>query len=274
MPQREKFLILDGHGLIYRSIFRPGPPLTSPDGEPTRGTYTFCKSLFALFDRIDCSYFCVALDSSRKKTFRRLLYPAYKAKREDPDGPPEEVIIQMRRCVEVIEALRLPSFKVESFEADDVIASLVTKCASDDVECVVATRDKDMHQLVGDSCRLYDPATGEWVGRADVLQRWGVPPEKVVEVMALMGDSTDGIPGVVGIGKKKALALVKKYGTAKKARELENLCTPQYLRLMRTLVELRRDVPLDIDPDRLAFNGVKMHNARSLFRKLGFRTFL
>lgn len=274
MAQREKFVVLDGHGLIYRSIFRPGPPLTSPRGEPTRGTYTFCQSLFAMFDKVDASYFCVALDSPRRSTFRRLMYPAYKAKREDPDGPPEEVVIQLHRCVEIIDALRLPSFKVESFEADDVIATLVKRCASAEVECVVATRDKDMHQLVGPDCRLFDPTAGEWVGPLDVKQRWGVPADKVVEVMTLMGDSTDNIPGIKGIGKKKALALVKKYGTAEKARKLENLCERPYLDLMRKLVKLRDDVPLDIDPDVLAFDGVKLQNAAPLFRKLGFRTFL
>lgn len=271
---RDQFIILDGHGLIYRAIFRPGPPLTSPSGEPTRGTYTFCATLFSLVQHLKPAYLAMATDAPRKSTFRRKLFPGYKAKRANgDDGPPKEVVVQLARCNQIAKLLGIPLIGAPEFEADDVIATLVDICAGDEVECVVASRDKDFHQLVGRNCRAYDPADREWIDAKHVQARWGVPPNKVVEVMNLQGDPTDCIPGIKGIGPKKALKLILEHGTA---REAAHHCgfDKDELALQRKLVELRRDVPLIVSPEDLAFNGFNMKNVRPLFQELGFRSFL
>lgn len=277
--ERERFVILDGHGLIFRAIYRPGPPLTSPSGEPTRGTYTFCTTLFALVEKLRPSYMAMAMDAPRKSTFRRKLYPHYKAHRKgEVEGPPKEVLVQLSRCHDVAKALGLPMLGARGFEADDVIATLVDVCASDEVECVIVTRDKDMQQLVGKNCRIVDPMTFDWIGKDEVRAKWGVPPKKLVELFMLQGDKSDGIPGIKGIGPKRAKDLILEHGTAEAARRAGKkgvpLCSAEHLDLMRKLVTLRTDVPIDATPDTLAFNGWKMKNAVPLFRQLGFKSFL
>lgn len=279
MGSRDQLFIVDGHSMIFRAVFKHGPPLTSPDGEPTRGTYYFCRMLFALVDDHRPAYLAMAVDAPRKSTWRRALYPPYKMKRDDLGPPPEEVIIQMTRIKEIVKALGVPIIGAPGFEADDVIASLVDVCASDEVECVVCTRDKDLHQLVGPRCRVFDPQESEWCDEAKVLERWGVPPHQVVEVQTLAGDTIDNVPGVPGIGLKKALALVQRFGSVDAIMEAAETLTPAVqralraadLKLCRQLVELRRDVPLDISPAELEFNGFNMKRARPLFRQLGFK---
>ena len=282
MSERCKFLILDGHGLIYRAIYRPGPPLTSPGGEPTRGTYTFCQMLFSMVENIEPNYLVFADDAPRKSTFRRKLYSPYKTNRKyEDEGPPQEIVVQVARCKQIVKALGVPVLGASGFEADDVIASLVDACGTGPIECVVGSRDKDLHQLVGPNCRLYDPVEREWWDERRVLQKWGVRSiEDIVELQTLQGDSTDNIPGVPGIGPKTALKLILEHGTAERARAMVGrkgescLCSKPHLDLMRKLVTLRRDVPLFVTPAALEFDGFRMDTARKLFRKLGFRTFL
>lgn len=271
---KDKFLLLDGHGLIYRAIYRPGPPLTSPSGEPTRGTYTFCQTLFAMVEHLEPAYLALADDSPRKTTFRRELWPAYKANRKhEDDGPPEEIVVQMARCKQIVKALGIPVIGAPTFEADDVIASLVEVCASDAVEVVIGSRDKDMHQLVGPNCRLFDPVDREWWDVRRVEEKWGVPVEQIPEVQALQGDTTDNVPGIKGVGPVKALAAIQAHGCADDAAQSAGWDVDQ-VRLMRQLVTLRKDVPLEISIEELEFDGFRMDTARKLFRKLGFRTFL
>ena len=268
--------------MIYRAVLKHGPPLTSPDGEPTRGTFYFCKMLFALVQEHKPAYLALAVDTPRKDTFRRRLYPGYKASRDRGEGLSEEVLLQIRRIEQIVNALGVPVIKVESFEADDVIASLVNICASEEVECVVCSSDKDLHQVVGKNCRIYDAMKSEWVSSRDVRSRWGVPPEKIVEVQTLAGDSTDDVPGVSGIGLKTATTFIQKYGSVAGVMEARSELTTSKrealeaadLNLCRQLVALRRDVKLAVSSDALAFNGFNMKKARPIFQKLGFRQWM
>ena len=152
------------------------------------------------------------------RTFRDDIYPEYKANRPPT---PADLISQMPLVQEVVDGFRLCSPLVRGVEADDVIATLVTRFASNDVECVVVTGDKDLMQLVGPRVRLWDTMRDRWTDVAAVESRFGVPPEQVVDVMALMGDSVDNIPGVKGIGEKTAVALVRRFGPLESV--LENL---------------------------------------------------
>lgn len=274
---REQFLIIDGHSMIYRAIFKRGAPLTAPSGEPTRGTYFFCRMLFSLIQEFKPAYLAMAVDGPRKKTWRRRIFPQYKANRGE-DGPPEEVQIQFSRIVEIMRALGIPILEVEGHEADDVIATLVDACASPEVECVVCTRDKDLHQVIGPNCRMFDPQNDEWIDEAAVERRWGCPPSGVVEVQTLMGDTTDNVPGVYGVGAVKAKALVEEYGDVATIVKHEKELTPTVrknlraadLDLCRKLVELRTDLPIEITAVELEFNGFDMAAASPIFRRLGF----
>jgi 5'-3' exonuclease len=282
MAFRDQFWILDGHALIYRALFRPGAPLSAPGtGEPTRGTYTFLSMLFAMVERYEPAYLAIALDAPRTSTFRRKLFPAYKANR-DSDPLDDASIIQLKRIREIIPLLGVATLEVDGFEADDVIGSLVEVCASDAVECVVASSDKDLHQLVGPNVRQFDPMKEEWIDEERVLERWGVPPAQVIDVQALMGDTTDNLPGVPGIGAKYATKAIQDYGSLEGLlANLDQLTKAKRdsiaaadLDLCRQLVAVRRDVPLALRVDDLAFDGFDMAAVRPLFRRLGFRTFL
>tara|TARA_R100001460_G_scaffold27881_11_gene55952 strand:+ start:545 stop:1363 length:819 start_codon:yes stop_codon:yes gene_type:complete len=271
---RDKFLVLDGHGLIYRAIFRPGPPLTAPNGEPTRGTYTFCATLFALIESLQPTYLALADDAPRKSTFRRRIWPQYKANRErDAEGPPAEIVVQTARCKQIVKALGIPVIGAPTFEADDIIASLVEVCASDEVEVVIGSRDKDLHQLVGDACRLYDPADREWWDVERVEAKWGVRVDQIAEMQALMGDPTDNVPGIKGVGEKRARDAIIQHGTAAAFAEQAGHDL-DHVALMRELVTLRRDVPLRVSASALEFDGFDMAAARPLFQSLGFTTFV
>ena len=279
---RSKFLIIDGHSMTYRAIFKQGPVLSSPTGEPTKGTFLFCKMLFSLVQELEPSYLVMASDVPRDETFRRELYPEYKLNR-DKDGPPsEDVFIQVNRIREIVDSLGVPVLTIPPFEADDIIASLVSVCASRDVECVVASRDKDLHQVVGPNCRLFDPQTHEWIDEVVVENVWGLPASKVVEIQTLAGDTTDNVPGVRGIGKRKASQLIEKFGSARAVWDgatnptngmqawMRDVLIETDYDLCRRLVELRKDVPLNIDTDDIEFTGFDMKAARPIFDKLGF----
>lgn len=281
MEQQRKdyFFIIDGHSLIYRACFSPSAELTSPDGEPTRGTYIFLKTLIKLVREQKPAYLAVAVDCPRKNYHRRALFDGYKAGRPSMNNG---VRIQLKRCKQLLRALGIPIFRADTFEADDVIATLVHECASEEVHCRIVTKDKDLHQLVSDQVAIFDADTRDLVGPSEVARRWGVPPEQVVAIQTLAGDPTDGVPGVPGIGLETAKDLVKRYGSLVAIlRSLDEL--PQRvadaiartdIRLARKLVQLRTDVPLDIDHEELAFNGLDFEAAQPIFKTLGFRRFI
>ena len=275
---RDRFFIVDTHGFMYRALYKRGAPLTSSSGEPTRGTYYFCRMLFSLVDHHKPEYMALVLDAPRDTTWRRSIYPPYKDNR-DKGAISKEHLIQIKRIQQIIRMLGIAVVEAPTHEADDLIASLVDTCASDAVQCVIVTRDKDLHQLVSKNCIIYDPQDEVWIDEKKVYKHWGVTPRQVVEMQTLTGDRTDNVPGVVGIGPKKALQLVRSYGTVEKMVEAVDTLPPSIqkafksadLRMCRKLVELRRDAPLSVDSKDLEFNGFAMKKLRPLFRELGFR---
>jgi 5'-3' exonuclease len=283
---KEKFVIIDGHNMIFRAIFAhaAGEMLTAPTGEPTKGTYYFCRMLFSLTESITPSYIAMAMDGGRKHTWRRKLYPDYKANRDESDSSKdggEEIWVQLRRIQQIVELLGIPVFTIKEFEADDIIATLARKGASDDVEAVIVSKDHDLHQVVGTNCRMLDPNSNEWITPREVMTCWGVPPSKVPEVKALMGDKGDNIPGIRGIGLKKASAAIQQYGTAKAVidavregkifQKQQEACLAHPVDLALQLSSVRYDVPVEMSAKKLAFNGYNMNNARPVFKELGFR---
>ena len=282
--RRSKFYVIDGLAMIYRAIMVKGPRLTTthPDGvvEVTKGTFYFTRMLLKLIREKKPDYFAVTMDARRETLFRRDIYPSYKKRRSDRSA---EEMVQVTRCMEICRALGIPIIEFPRHEADDIIATLCDICAGDECQVVIVSRDKDLHQLIGPNVIMYDAMREEFIGQQEVEDRWGVPPDRVPDVQALMGDPTDDVPGVVGIGEKGAKELIREFGSldslianiedvpGKRGDLIHEASENGTIDKMRRLVYLKRDLEIILDPDELTWNGPNMKAAKVLFRKLGFR---
>ena len=268
MPEQgAQLFLVDGYALIYRAFFAMiGRPLRTSRGENTSAAYGVAQFLARLFDRYHPAYVGWVHDAGT--SFRHETYPAYKATREKLDA---EMQADFDRSVERIEQLlaayRVPVIALDGYEADDVIGTLADRAARRRLPAVIVSGDKDLYQLVGPGVSLLNPGRGgpaaveeQWVDTANASERLGVPPERVVDYLALVGDASDNVPGVRGIGEKTARQLIEQYGdldailahaaevSGKRAREAL-LTQADNARLSRQLVTLRRDVPVELDHD-------------------------
>ena len=249
-PPRHVFLI-DGSGFLFRA-FHALPPMTRPDGTPVNAVYGFTTMLMKLIDETDADHVAVIFDAGRH-TFRNDIYPAYKANRPDP---PDELIPQFGLVREATRAFNVACVEMAGYEADDLIATYARQAADAGARVTIVSSDKDLMQLVGEGVVMFDAMKNRDIGPAQVVERFGVGPEKVVEVQALAGDSTDNVPGVAGIGVKTAAQLIGEYGdldtVLARAQEIKQPKRRQALveqadaaRLSRELVRLRDDVPVE-----------------------------
>lgn len=270
--------MIDGHWQIYRAFYAPFPQeLTSPRGEPTRATHVFCQQLFSLLRGRRPDYLAVVMDVSDETTFRRKLDPTYKANR---DPPPETLHIQVERIVTILAALGIGLFRLPGFEADDLMATIAHRLRDEDVDVFLVSLDKDLEQLLSDRVRLYDPTKDQALDVAALLEKRGYTPEQAVEVQTLMGDPTDNVPGVPGIGIKTATKLVNEYGTAHGVIDNADKLTPKMrervtafadkLELTRQLVTLRRDAPVEFALADCRVDGLDFAAAYPIFDELGF----
>ncbi len=208
MPQNHKLLVLvDGTSFLYRA-YHALPPLSNSKGEPTGAIYGVANMLRKLLQSYDTPYFAVVFDAPGK-TFRESLFEAYKAHRPPM---PEELTVQMKPLQELVEALGIPLIVEEGVEADDVIATVAKQAEALDFHVVVATSDKDLAQLVNEQLILDNTMSETRLDAAGVREKFGVPPEKIVDYLALVGDSSDNIPGVPGVGPKTAVKWLNQYG--------------------------------------------------------------
>ncbi|GAB4368178.1 MAG: hypothetical protein Kow0062_01110 [Acidobacteriota bacterium] len=207
-PLDEALFLVDGTYTVYRSYFAVSR-LTAPDGTPTNGVYGFVSTLRKILREWSPRRFAVAFDLEGP-THRNERYEEYKANRQPP---PPDLVPQFEIAHRVAEAMGWPVVEREGFEADDVIAGLVRRARERGVPVVIVTADKDLYQLVGDGVWVLNPARDRLLDRDGVEEVFGVPPEQVVDVLALMGDASDNVPGVPGVGQKTALALVRRYGS-------------------------------------------------------------
>ena len=262
--------LVDGSGFIFRA-FHALPPMTRPDGTPVNAVYGFCTMLMKLLEDTDADHIAVLFDTSRK-TFRSDLYPEYKAHRPPP---PEELVPQFDLIREAVRAFNLPCIELEGYEADDLIATYAKQAAAEGAQVTVVSSDKDLMQLVDDHISMLDPIKLQTLGREAVEAKFGVPPDKVVDVQALAGDSTDNVPGVPGIGIKTAAQLILEYGDLetllgkadgiKQKKRRENLLEyADQARISQQLVRLAQDVPV---PEPLDSFTLKQPEADTL---LGF----
>lgn len=278
--------LVDGSAYIFRAFFAL-PPLTNSAGLPTQATYGFTTMTLKLLKQYRPQYLAVVLDAGRE-TFRNQIYQAYKGNR--PEAPPD-LIPQFAYVRKVIEAMNLPLLELAGFEADDLIATLAKSFSAQDVPVVVVSSDKDLMQLVSERVTLLDPAKDRWIGFDEVREKFGVEPDKVAEVMGLMGDTIDNIPGVKGIGEKTAAALIQKFQSLENLFEhvdnLEKMELKGATRIRKALTEskeaaflsrklatARTDVPVSARLEELRYQGVNKEKLRNLFCELEFTRLL
>ena len=281
MPRAESVYLVDGSGQFHRA-FHAIRGLATSKGLPTNATYGFTTMLRKLLEDEKPEHMAVVFDPPGK-TFRHAEFSGYKANRPPMD---KDLALQLPYIRRVCEALRMPVIEVQGFEADDVIATLARQAVERGIDVVVVSADKDLLQLVQDRVRVLNPGR-EGSGstsfdRRAVEEKWGVPPERIVDVLALVGDAVDNIPGVAGIGDKGARDLVREFGTVeavldnadkvKRAAYREGLKAQRAEALLsKQLATLRRDVPVALDLDALRFVGPDNAAAHALFKELEFQ---
>ncbi|MCJ8517858.1 DNA polymerase I [Pseudorhizobium tarimense] len=275
MKKGDHLFLVDGSGFIFRA-FHALPPLTrKSDGLPVGAVSGFCNMLWKLLtDARDTSvgvtpsHFAVIFDYSAK-TFRKDLYTAYKANRSEP---PEDLVPQFGLIREATRAFNLPCIETEGFEADDIIATYARQAEAIGADVTIISSDKDLMQLVTPNVHMYDSMKDKQIGIPEVVEKWGVGPEKMIDLQAMVGDSVDNVPGIPGIGPKTAAQLLEEFGDLdtllarageiKQVKRRENIiANAELARLSRRLVQLRTDAPLDMPLDALVLepqNGPKL----------------
>ncbi|HML06875.1 MAG TPA: DNA polymerase I [Xanthobacteraceae bacterium] len=255
--------LVDGSSYIFRAYHALPPINRKTDGLQLNAVFGFCNMLWKLLRDLKPderpTHLAVVFDKS-EKTFRTDMYPDYKAHRPDP---PDDLKPQFKFIREAVRAFDLPCLEQDGFEADDLIATYVRQACAARATATIVSSDKDLMQLVGDGVVMFDTMKDRKIGRAEVMEKFGVPPEKVIEVQALIGDSTDNVPGVPGIGVKTAAQLIGEYGNLetllKRASEIKQDKRRQSLidnaeaaRLSKKLVTLDDHVKLDVPLGDLA----------------------
>jgi DNA polymerase-1 len=271
--------LVDAHALIFQ-VFHAIPEMSSPLGLPTNALFGFTKDLLTLRLEKRPDYLVCAFDRPGP-VFRNELYPEYKAHRPPM---PDDLLPQLPQIHRLLEAMRIPVLSWEGFEADDVIATVATAAARKGMEVFICTTDKDCRQLIDDRVCLYNLRKRHVFDRAALLQDWGITPEQVVDLQALVGDSVDNVPGVPGIGVKTAAKLLQEYHSldnvlanvdsipgAKKQQSLRE--AGEQVALSRRLVRLAQDVPLAMDWEAWRLQQWDAPRLLALFKEWGFHRF-
>ena len=246
----QRLILVDGSGYIFRAFYAL-PPMSREDGTPVNAVFGFTSMLLKLSEDMEGENILVVFDAART-TFRNEIYKEYKANRSEP---PEELVPQFDLIKKATTAIGLKSLEVENYEADDIIATYVKIAKKENIETLVISSDKDLMQLIQDGVSLYDPMKNIKIGPEAVLEKFGVSPDKVIDVQALAGDSSDNVPGVPGIGVKTASQLINEYGSLEKLldnassikqeKRRESLLNNAELAIVsKKLVSLFSDVPI------------------------------
>ncbi|MEW5795470.1 MAG: DNA polymerase I [Candidatus Zixiibacteriota bacterium] len=283
---KTRVYLIDGSAMFYRSYFAfIRNPLINSKGENTSASYGLVNSLLKIIREENPEYLGIVFDTP-KPTFRHDKYPQYKSTRAKM---PDELVQQLPRIQQVVEALNIPAFELEGYEADDVIGTFAVRAAKQGCEVWCVTGDKDFFQLVNERIKIYSPRKAseapERMGREEVKEKFGVYPEMVIDKLALMGDSSDNVPGVPGIGPKTADKLLEEFGSLDGV--LDNLAkikpagvqqkvsaNADLARLSKELVTIHTDVPITFDLEALRRRAPDLPNVKALFLELEFATLL
>ena len=288
LKKKDHYYLIDGSGYIFRAYYALPPLARKSDGLPTGAVSGFCSMLFKLLEdsRADDSihkptHFAVIFDSARKN-FRNDIYSEYKANRAEA---PDDLAPQFEYIRKSVKAFNLPSIELLNYEADDLIATYAKQITNAGSKVTIISSDKDLMQLVSDKVRLYDPMKNKVIGEKEVLEKFGVKPNQVIDVQSLAGDSSDNIPGVPGIGVKTAAELINKYKTLdallKKASEIPQnkrretlLENKDKALLSKKLVTLKDDVPVKDDSNDFLLKEINKENLFNFLREMEFNRLL
>lgn len=278
------FVIIDAMALAYKAYFAfISRPLSTKKGEPTSAVYGFMTQLLKVLEMHKPDYIAVAFDS-KEKTFRHEKYEAYKSSREEM---PEDMVPQLQRIKQIVEALKMPVYILPGYEADDIIGTAVRKAEKLGLESLAITPDKDYFQLITDKVKIVRPgrSTDEVViyDRKKVIDELGFEPKYMVDYLALIGDTSDDIPGVPGIGPKTAVPLIQKFGTIENIYKNLDKIEKESLRkkllenrdkafLSKELATIHTEVPLEFNFDEAKFEKPDFEKLREIFVELEFKS--
>lgn len=278
-----KLLLIDGNAILHRA-YHALPLLTSSGtNEPINAVYGFVSMLLGMVENLHPTHIIVAWDTP-KATFRHAKYSSYQAHRPRGDS---ELISQFKTIHEVLDSMNIPQYSIEGFEADDVIGT-ISEQFKGELEVVIVTGDRDILQLVDDEQKVfvYMPIKGiskaKMYHESDVVERMGVKPNQIIDYKALVGDPSDNYPGVLGIGEKTAINLLKEFGTLEKIYENLHLIPEKYSKklasgaeaagISKELATIVRDAPVTASLEDAVKWDVASKNTKELFKKIGFKT--
>ena len=288
IKKSDHFYLVDGSGYIFRAYYALPPLTRKSDGLPVGAVSGFCNMLFKLLEDSKSNensekptHFAVIFDSARKN-FRNDIYSEYKGNRSDA---PDDLIPQFEFIRKSVLAFNLPSIELINYEADDLIATYVEQILSKRAKATIVSSDKDLMQLYRKNVRIYDPMKNKFINEEDVNNKFGVKPEKVVDVQALAGDSTDNVPGVPGIGVKTAAELINEYGNlenllknAKKIKQNKRRETlienSDKAIISKKLVELKNDVPVKNSISEFGLKQIDKKKLYNFLREMEFNRLL
>ena len=273
-----KVCLIDGSGYIFRAFYAL-PTMTAPDGTPVNAVYGFVTMFMRLLKNVDCDY-CVVLFDAKRQNFRNEIFAEYKATRPEI---PELLKPQFDLIHEAVEVMNIPYVLQEGYEADDLIATYAKQAKEAGMEAVVVSADKDLMQLIKDGVRYYDGMKDKFFTPEDVKEKFGVYPDRVVDVQALSGDKIDNIPGVTGIGPKTAAELVNTYGSLEgvlqnlsqiKQEKRRQLLTEHQneARISLKLVTLNEAVPVEHRLSEFKCRAPQMDTVLAFADRLGFKS--
>ena len=288
IKKSDHFYLIDGSGYIFRAYYALPPLTRKSDGLPVGAVSGFCNMLFKLLEDSKSdqnlekpTHFAVIFDSARKN-FRNEIYSEYKGNRSDA---PDDLVPQFDYIRKSVEAFNLPSIELINYEADDLIATYVEQILAEGAKATIISSDKDLMQLFKMNVRIYDPMKNKFITSEDVNIKFGVGPEKVVDVQALAGDSTDNVPGVPGIGVKTAAELINEYGTLENLLKNSNKIKQNKRRetlivnrekaiISKKLVTLKKDVPVENNIHEFELKSVNKDKLYSFLREMEFNRLL
>jgi DNA polymerase-1 len=273
--------LIDGSGFIFRAFYGVKADMSRADGTPTNAVFGFTQMLLKMADDTDADHIAVVFDRARK-TFRSDIYPQYKAHRPPP---PDELIPQFDIVREATEAMNIAMVDMDGFEADDLIATYARQAVEAGANVTVVSSDKDLMQLVGPKVKMFDAMKNKEIGPDQVREKFGVGPERVIDVQALAGDASDNVPGVQGIGIKTAAQLVEEYGDLdgilSRAEEIKQPKRRQMLidqadmaRVSRELVTLRDDVPVEVPLESFKAREIDAEKLLAFLQRQEFKSLI
>lgn len=281
----KRVFVVDAYGLVYQ-VFHALPPMFGKDGEIVNAVFGFVRDLFLILEHQKPDLLFCAFDL-HAPTFRAKMFADYKATREKM---PDELIEQIPRIRELLDAMRIPVLAMEGFEADDILATVAERVTERGGKCVLVTSDKDSRQLISEQVSIFSLRRNLYLDRKFLEEDWGIEPEQVVDYQALVGDSSDNVPGIALIGPKVAKELLGRFGTLEEILKPENLEAffgpkptkrkenllngAETARLCQTLVRLERNVPIPIDWESGIVRRFEFESARPLFTQYAFRSML